>query len=44
MEMNKQEVAQVIEVVAEAHSSGFSELSAIHLALVGGGVGEVVLA
>lgn len=44
MDMNNAEVARLNEIVAEVQTAGFHELSESHLAMIGGGVGEVVLA
>jgi hypothetical protein len=44
MEMNRTEVKQIADVAGEAEQRNLQDLSDLQLALVGGGVGEVVLA
>ena len=44
MEIGKVEVAAVEEVVIGAEQQGISELFDCQLALVGGGIGEVIVA
>ena len=43
MELNKDEVLVVGEVVSKAKESHIQELLEVQLALVGGGIGETVL-
>lgn len=43
MELNQTEVAALEEVVANVSSSQVRELQDLQLALVGGGIGEVVV-
>lgn len=43
MEMNKAEVKKIAETVTQVESMGIAELGELQLALIGGGVGEIVL-
>ena len=44
MEYAKNEVEMIGQVVADAHQSQMNELNELQLALVGGGIADVVLA
>jgi hypothetical protein len=44
MEFNKVEVAVIAKAVEEGNEALVTELAELHLLLIGGGVGEVILA